>query len=106
MLHAVQTASTQPHDVLVQKQSLQVPNQHDAVDSVVPGCWQYRSHGFGYDVILKKLASEPTLRHQRFFFCRHGETEPNRRRVLQGSGINESLNDGGTIFSEVFDVNR
>lgn len=32
---------------------------------------------------------------KRIYLCRHGETEPNKMRVLQGSGLNESLNENG-----------
>ncbi|KAI3647191.1 hypothetical protein MP228_007412 [Amoeboaphelidium protococcarum] len=33
----------------------------------------------------------------RFILCRHGETEANRERVLQGSGINQPLNNLGAL---------
>lgn len=32
---------------------------------------------------------------KRIFLCRHGETPSNRKRQLQGSGINQSLNSRG-----------
>lgn len=43
------------------------------------------------DWISSRLSDET----QRIFLCRHGETEPNNQRVLQGSGLDESLNQRG-----------
>ncbi|KAK5672294.1 hypothetical protein QVD99_001398 [Batrachochytrium dendrobatidis] len=41
------------------------------------------------------LPATPTTQVKRIFLCRHGETEPNARGVLQGSGIDEYLNAMG-----------
>lgn len=46
-------------------------------------------------IFKESLKKENHGRTKRLFFCRHGETEPNNRRVLQGSGIDESLNERG-----------
>ncbi|KAL2911764.1 hypothetical protein HK105_208767 [Polyrhizophydium stewartii] len=40
-------------------------------------------------------APTPTSIVKRLFLCRHGETEPNARGVLQGSGLDEFLNKTG-----------
>ena len=36
---------------------------------------------------------------KRIYLCRHGETDPNTRRVLQGGGLDESLNETGFNLS-------
>lgn len=35
------------------------------------------------------------MKHRRLFIARHGETEYNRKKLLQGRGIDASLNDTG-----------
>ncbi|KAI8911821.1 histidine phosphatase superfamily [Gorgonomyces haynaldii] len=42
----------------------------------------------------------PTSTVKRFYFCRHGETGPNSLGVLQGSGIDEFLNDRGVFQAQ------
>ncbi len=48
-----------------------------------------------YIHILNNVSSIDGVKRRRFYLCRHGETEPNLKRVLQGSGLDESLNETG-----------
>ena len=40
--------------------------------------------------------------HKTLYIIRHGETELNRRRIVQGSGVDSSLNDTGRAQAQAF----
>jgi probable phosphoglycerate mutase len=45
--------------------------------------------------LYKELIFSNKIPFKRLYFCRHGETDANRRGVLQGGGLDEPLNGNG-----------
>ena len=48
------------------------------------------------------MAQKKKLLSKKIYLVRHGETEYNRTGIVQGSGVNSSLNDNGCKQAELF----
>ena len=56
-------------------------------------CMSFPNKTVYTEIPLLTVPSTSGTTVKRIFFCRHGETEPNALGVLQGSGIDEPLNE-------------
>jgi hypothetical protein len=68
---------------------------YDEMDTSAAASWTTLPNQIGFYMNVVDSLHRLRCRRKRFYFVRHGETDPNRQRVLQGSGLNASLNARG-----------